>query len=565
MPDRRYITGIFLLCFVIFLISPCLAQHKPRLIVQITVDQLRGELPGKYIYQYKDGGFKYLLDSGIVYANAHYDHSNTETAVGHTALATGTYPSVNGMVSNDWYDARTGKNVYAVEDEHSPILLNSEGNERANNIPPDQDPTAGRSPKNIASSTFSDELAFYTAGKAKIFGISVKDRAAITLAGHAGKAFWFDDMTGDFVTSNYYYSKYPDWVVAWNKKRFPDNYKGKSWELMYNKSNYLYGDKDNQSFEVAIPGFGRTFPHPYGDGTNHDFYRLLTVSPAGDEILLDFAKTLIDNEDLGEDTIPDYLSISFSCTDYIDHIFSPSSLEAEDNILRLDRTLADLFKYIDQKIGLNNTLIVLSADHGASEAPELAKSFGIDAGRLVMNDFFDKINADLKSKFGAGRELISSCMPPYIYLNHNLIREKKINEDDLSQFLVSNLMKLDGIALAVTTKQVMNNTSPDEAMIKLIRNNYYYGRSGDIYIVPKPYWLISDDLAERKSVASSHGSPWDYDTFVPVIFAGYNLKGEHIYRKIYTTDIAPTLSAVVGSKYPSGTRGIVLKEVVGNW
>ncbi len=561
---RGRIIFLIVLLPVIFLALQSEAQDRPKLILQITVDQLRGELPGKYLDQYKEGGFKYLLDSGIVYANAHYAHSNTETAVGHTALATGTYPSVNGMVSNDWYDQETGKIVYAVEDDHSPILPEPEGSRRSNSDISSYNREGGRSPANIASSTFSDELAFYSAGKAKIFGISIKDRAAITLAGHAGKAFWFDDETGDFVTSRYYYSKYPDWVIAWNRKRIPDSYAGKRWELMYDKNTYLYGDKDDQSFEVALPGFGKTFPHPYGDGTNHSFYRLLTVSPAGDEILLDFARTLIEQENLGQDSITDYLSISFSCTDYIDHIFSPSSLEAEDNLLRLDRTLADLFKFVDQKIGLNNTLIVISADHGASEAPELAKSFGINAGRLIMNEFFNKINPELKSRFGAGRELISSCMPPYLYLNHQLIRDKKINEDDLTQFLVRSLMKFNGIALAVSTKQMMNNNVADRDLLELIRNNYYYGRSGDIYIVPQPYWLISNDLAGSMAVASSHGSPWDYDTFVPVIFAGFGLKGEHIYRKIYTVDIAPTLSAVVGSKFPSGTRGVVLKEITGN-
>jgi predicted AlkP superfamily pyrophosphatase or phosphodiesterase len=538
-------------------------QHKPKLILQITVDQLRGDLPAKYKDRYTEGGLKYLLNNGIVFADAHYAHANTETAVGHAALATGAYPSVNGIISNDWFNEKTGEIIYSVEDGHSALLpFTGDHAISASDSLLEINPHQGRSPANIIGTTFGDELNFYTSGQSRIFGISVKDRGAITLAGHSGKAFWFDSKTGNFITSRYYYQEYPQWVKTWNLKKLADSYEGKSWELLNPKDTYLYGNRDDQSFEVTLSGYGRTFPHKYGNKDDRNFYRFLTDSPAGDEILLDFAESMISNEDLGKDDVTDYLSVSFSCTDYIDHIFGPSSLEAEDNLLRLDRVLSQLFKFIDQKVGLGNTLIVLSADHGASEAPELAKSYGIDAGRMVMSNFFNGINDELKQKFGAGKELVSSCIPPYIYLDHAMISDRKINQKDLTGFLINRLEKTEGIEKALSMQDFEKNSQAETPFTSLVRNNYYPGRSGDIYIVSKPYWLIFPDNISTLSVASSHGSPWDYDTFVPVIFAGFNLKPEKVYRKIYTVDIAPTLSAVIGCKYPSGNCGDVLEEVV---
>lgn len=563
IPPPKFFIVFAGITLVTALTLQAFAQQKPKLILHITVDQLRGDLPAKYLDRYGEGGFRYLMNNGIVFRDAHYAHSSTETAVGHTALATGAYPSVNGIIANDWFDEKKGEYVYSVEDDNSPVLpFRESGSVSPSDSVINVNPRLGRSPVNINGTTFGDELNFYTAGESRIFGISVKDRGAITMAGHSGKAFWFDTKTGNFVTSRYYYEEYPLWIRNWNLKKMADSYDGKNWDLLYDRDTYLYGDKDNQSFEMTLSGFGRTFPHNYGNKDSKNFYRFLVDSPAGDEILLDFAKTLLNNEHLGQDSITDYLSVSFSCTDYIDHIFGPSSLEAEDNLLRLDRDLSDLFKFIDQKVGINNTLIILSADHGASEAPELAKTFGIDAGRVAMSNFFKGIDDELKQNFGVGKEIIRTCNPPFVYLNPEMIRQRKINEDDLTHFICKRLDDTEGIEMAVSINDLRKNLIADSPLIRLIRNNCYHERSGDIYLVPKPYWLIFPNNISTLTVAASHGSPWNYDTFVPVIFAGYNLKPQKIYRKIYTTDIAPTLSAIEGCKYPSGNCGRVLNEVL---
>jgi hypothetical protein len=281
----------------------------------------------------------------------------------------------------------------------------------------------GRSPATILASTFSDELAVHTNGRAKIFAVSVKDRGAVSLAGHAGKAFWFSKAGGEFVTSSYYYDQYPDWVQAWNAQKPALAYAGKSWELMQDPSRYRFGDSDDREYETDFPGFGRTFPHPYGAADDKYFTTRLTLSPAGDELTLAFAKALIDNEQLGQDAVPDYLAVSFSATDYVGHLFGASSLESEDNLARLDRTLAALFRHVDEKVGLENTLIVLSADHGQPEIPGHLRELGIEHARHFDTDALDKTPAiaALKERFGIAEGLIEAFFQPYVYLNRDLI------------------------------------------------------------------------------------------------------------------------------------------------
>ena len=350
----------------------------PKLILQITVDQLRGDLPTRYIDRMGDGGFRYLLDNGVVFKDAHHAHANTETIVGHVTLATGAQPSEHGMVANVWFDREKNRLVYNIEDEHHPLLSKGADINKETEVDPTQKiaEVSGRSPSNILVSTFSDELALHTAGKAKIFGVSVKDRAAVALAGHAGKAFWFSKESGEFVTSKYYYDQYPKWVNSWNANKPVDQYDGAAWELLNRQESYVHGEQDDLPWESAFGNYGRTFPHSFGERQGKYFTTLLTLSPAGDRLTLDFAKELMNNESIGEDEVTDFLAISFSSTDYVGHFFGPFSLEAEDNLLRLDKTLEELFEFVDNKIGLKNTLIVLSADHGGAEAPGYLQQYG---------------------------------------------------------------------------------------------------------------------------------------------------------------------------------------------
>jgi len=539
------------------------AEPAPRLILQITVDQLRGDLPGRYLKHMGEGGFRYLMEHGVWFADAHHAHANTETIVGHTTLATGADPAVHGMIGNVWLDRMTGTLTYNIEDSKYHILTAGADVNKATEIDPTQKlaSTDGRSPAAILCSTFSDELAISTAGRAKIFGVSVKDRGAVSMAGHAGKAFWFSKATGEFVTSSYYYDRYPAWVNAFNQQKLPQAYSDKSWELMHDKSTYLFGDADDQPWETAMPGYGRVFPHPYGPATGKYFTTFLTLSPVGDELTLAFAKTLIDAEQIGQDEVTDYLSVSFSSTDYIGHLFSPSSLEAEDNLLRLDRTLADLFAFVDKRVGLKNVLIVLSADHGGPEAPGYLNSLGIPA-KYVNPDEWDKAPgiAALKKKFGLGKELIEAYRQPYVYLNRELIQKKGLDQAVVEKAVAEELVKLDGVDLAVSSTALQEGRVPNTPVMQSVLRNFNSRRSGDIFVVFQPHCFIND--FDGLIVACTHGSPWRYDTFVPVVFAGDNLTGQRVYRPIETVDIAPTLAAVVGAKPPSGSRSGPLPEVM---
>lgn len=535
----------------------------PALILQITVDQLRGDLPGRFVKNMGEGGFRYLMGHGVWYTNAHHGHANTETIVGHATLATGADPAVHGMIGNMWFDRQTGKLTYNIEDADYHILTPGADVDKSTEIDPTQRAasTDGRSPAAMMVSTFSDELAIATAGRAKIYGVSVKDRGAVSMAGHAGKAFWFSKQSGDFVSSSYYYDRYPEWVNRWNKKKLPQAYAETSWELLKDRSTYLFGDADDKPWETDFPGFGRIFPHPYGAGDGKYFTTLLTLSPAGDDLALEFTKTLIDAEAIGQDEVPDYLSVSFSSTDYIGHIFGCSSLEMEDNLLRLDRTLAELFAFVDKKVGLKNTLIVLSADHGGPEAPGYLNALGIDS-KYVTPETWDKEPgiAALKQAFGIGEELVQTYSHPYVYLNQEVIHSNDLDQAEVEKAVAEELMKLEGVALALSSSALRQGNLPDTPLIRSVLRNYNPVRSGDIFVVHQPHCFIND--FDGLTVTCTHGSPWRYDTFVPIIFAGQNLKAARLSRAVETVAIAPTLSAVLGVKPPSGTHSAPLAEIV---
>jgi len=540
------------------------ADNPPKLILQITVDGLRGDIPARYLDRFGKGGFKYLFDKGIVYTNAQYQHSNLETVVGHSVLATGAFPAAHGMVANVWMDRETGLLGYAVEDGNYTMVGAAGGVDKDTELDPTQAAakSEGRSPQAILCSTFSDELAVATAGQAKIFGVSVKDRGAITLAGHAGKAFWFSKKTGGFVSSTYYYDQYPDWVNQWNEQSPADAYAGKSWELLNDLDSYVYKDTDDRPYETALPGYGRVFPHPFGEKDNKLFYTFLTLSPMADDLTLDFAKTLIINEKIGKDDVTDYLSVSFSTTDYMNHVFGMASLEQEDNILRMDRTLADLFEFVDENVGLKNTLIVLSADHGAPEAPEYMAELGMAVDRLVPSKFdVEPGIAALKKRFGIGKELIKMYDHPYIYLDHQLIREKGLDLGEVERAVAEEMMKFDGIALAISGTDIKNGRLPESPVIQQIRRNFHPKRSGDIYVLQEPYWFLYTD--ESLPLCSMHGSPWRYDTYVPIMVAGKNIKSARVSRLVHPVDIVSTLAVCAGTNLPSGAVGNPLAEVMG--
>lgn len=528
-----------------------------KLVLQITVDGLRGDLLDRYGDRFTAGGFRSLLERGVVFTNAHYSHANTETIVGHTTLATGAHPSEHGMVGNVIYDARNSRLAYSMEDADSPMLPTREVDKAGAQVDPAQKRSGsqGRSPVNILVSTISNELSVFYAGKPKVFGVSGKDRSAIAMAGHVGKAFWYSTNTGDFQTSAYYYNAYPDWVRKWNEKRQAEKLSGQAWKLRNERPEYIFGFMDNRPFEADLGGYGRTFPHPFGKADDPLFFTRVLVSPEGDRLTADFAKALITAEGLGTDDVPDYLSVSFSGVDAVNHFFGPSSLENEEVVLELDRTLADFLAFVDKTVGLDNTLIVLSADHGMPEAPEVLAEKGMNVGRLDPEKVVEVAKDVAKQEFGL-EGAVRAFFRPYLYLDSKAISAKGLDQEKVEQVLAAALQRVSGIGKAVSMRALPKLSGTP--VLDMIRKNHHPLRSGDIYVAQAPYWF----LQEGGALAVMHGSPWRYDTHVPIIFAGAGITGQTVHRHVRPVDVAPTIAKLLGIKEPSSASGTVLVEVL---
>ena len=531
-------------------ILPVSAGDSPKLVLQITVDQLRGDMPLRFKDRFGPDGFRYLMDKGVHYINAHYGHSTTFTAVGHATLYTGGYAAQHGLAGNDWYNRATGTRVYCVEDDKH-VYIGKEVKAHS-----------GTSPRNLTSSTIGDELVMATGGKSRSFAVSIKDRGAILPGGHLGKAFWYSSGSGKFVTSTYYYSEYPEWVTAWNKKDVAGKYKEFTWTLKEPKSNYVFANQDDRASEKGYKHLKTTFPHPLGNAKNDsDFYKALRFTPMGDEVTLDFVKELVNQEKVGQGDATDFLSISFSATDYLGHAYGPNSLEAEDNLLRLDATLAVLFKFINDKIGLDKTLLILSSDHGIDAIPEYKKELHFDAGRHYPEKFVDTVNQALKQRFNTERNLVVAFWNPSLYLDQDLVNELGVDIEKVERALADEILKVPGIALAMTRTDLLSGKITDTPITKKVQLAFHPSRSGNVLIVQDQFWYLYPNADQFSAM---HGSPYSYDTFVPVMFAGPGIKNQEVSRLIGPEDVAPTIAAYIGITPPSGSVGKPLDEALPN-
>ncbi|HHT0592239.1 TPA: alkaline phosphatase family protein [Legionella anisa] len=530
--------------YFIFLFLSCLNTYaqinQPKLVVQLVIDQLRGDLIQQHQQQFGNGGFNYLLSHAIDYHNTHHLHANTTTCAGHATVATGSFPALHGVVNNEWYDRKSRQLVYCMEDLKTKIL----------NTPHTRIITPGRSPKNLYTSTLSDEVILSQKGRA--FGVSLKDRSAITLGGHAGKAFWFDTTNGGFITSSYYYAQYPQWVKNWNENYHPQNY---DWIL--GRAKVEYQNANSPVFHHEDELFGQTFPHHVTQAPSPEFFKSLSRTPKADQLTADFAEHLLTEERLGQSPgKTDYLGISFSGVDAIGHQFGPNSLESEDNLLELDKTLAHLFTVIDKQVGLKNTLIVLTADHGVNDGPTYLKAHHMN--EIMPIDILQMehyIRSVLKKQYALPEQALMSITPPYIYLNHQVINQHKLKLNEVKDYLAHALTRQPGIFKAYALP--ITDIEKDWLSAK-VNKMYYPDRSGDIYLIQPPNQSYGTKSKDRVA----HGSPWQYDSYVPLLFVHPEFKAQRIFRPTYTPDIAPTLSAVLMIKNPSAAVGQPLQEVV---
>jgi predicted AlkP superfamily pyrophosphatase or phosphodiesterase len=518
---------------------------RPKLVVVLMADQFSYDFLARYQDKLGGGGFKFLLEHGANFTNCRYQQANTQTAPGHAVVAAGAYPWSTGIIGDSWWDRRKGKLVEAVSDETQQLVGGNgpAGSTRAMN-----------------GTTIGDEFKLASNGRSKVFTVSLKDRAALFLAGRlANEAFWFDTKTGNFVSSSQYGHELPFWSKTFNDQHFADRYFGKPWQRLLPENQYTSSTRDDYPWEHPIAGDGRQFPHVITGGVGSPgeaYYNAFEMTPWANQLVADFAREAVEHENLGDHTDPDFLGVSFSAGDYLGHSFGPYSQEVEDLVLRLDQTLASFFQYLDQKVGLDKCLIVFTADHGAMPIPEWLKEKGMDAGRIDPKSFKNLLNVALSSRLGQD-EWIEAFEPPNLYLNLDAVDKQKYRQPDVEALAAKLARSVPGVGEVYTAVQFFLNQLPSGPNTDFVRKNYYGARSGELYVVTKPGYIFMAD-----SAGTNHGSPYAYDSQVPLILYGAGVTGGRYGADCSPADIAPTIAALTGIQVPSLCEGRVLSEAV---
>jgi predicted AlkP superfamily pyrophosphatase or phosphodiesterase len=515
--------------------------NRPRLVVGIVIDQMRWDYLYRYYNLYGNGGFKRLMQDGYNYENTIIPYTPTVTAVGHTCIYTGSVPAIHGIVNNDWIDRETGKKMYCTQDKSvtSVGTFSLQGQ---------------MSPKNLLVTTIGDELRLATNFKSRVYGVALKDRGGILPAGHsANAAYWFDDSTGNWITSSYYMNALPQWVNKYNAGHKPDSLLKKDWNMLYPLSGYDQSTGDDKIYEKTLDHEKtRTFPHVFTTVPAGNYFRL-RQSPFGNTFSFDFASQLIENEKLGSNGQTDMLCVSISSTDYIGHKFGPNSLEMEDVFLRLDKDIEKFLNYLDKTIGKNEYLLFLSADHGAAQVPDFMKENKMPGGHLEKYELLKELNSVCEKKYHAAN-IVRGIYEYQVYFENRKIDSLNLDIDDVKRTIVNYLKwkpeVMDAFDYAAYDKLVM----PSELKEKFAKG-YFYKRSGDIQFILKPQY--TDVL----STGTEHGAWYNYDSHIPLIWFGWKIKAGKTNREVYMTDIAPTIAAKLQIQMPNGSIGKVLEEV----
>jgi len=518
--------------------------ERPKLVVGLVVDQMRWDYLYRFYSKFGNEGFKRLLNKGYSLNNVHINYVPTVTALGHTSIYTGSVPAIHGIAGNDWTDKETGKNVYCTTDESvQPV---GTANVKA----------GSHSPKNLWSTTVTDELRLATNFQGKVIGVSLKDRASILPAGHTPNgAFWFDDSSGDFITSSYYMNDLPQWVKSFNSQNLPDKLVANGWNTLLPINQYTESSPDNSSWEGLL-GNAKTPTFPYSNlaadyQSKKDNIR---YTPFGNTLTLKLAEASVEGENLGQDPITDILAINLASTDYAGHKFGPNSIEVEDVYLRLDQDLAQFFSYLDAKVGKGQYTVFLSADHGGAHSVGFLKEHKMATG--FFGEGMEKnLNQKLKDKFGVDK-LINGVDNYQVYFDRQLMKDHHLELENLKEFTILELEKDPTVLYAVSTTKVQESTIP-EPIKQRIMNGINRQRSGDIQ-------LISHDsmLPTYAKTGTTH-SVWNsYDAHIPLIFMGWGIQHGESDMPYNMTDIAPTVSALLKIQFPSGNIGNPITEVL---
>ncbi|MFD1256797.1 alkaline phosphatase PafA [Mucilaginibacter terrae] len=516
---------------------------RPKLIVGIVVDQMRWDYLYRYNDRYQTGGFKRMLSEGFSCENTHIDYLPTETGPGHSCIYTGSVPSIHGIAANNFYIQSTGYNMYCVED----TTVQSVGTTSRAGL---------MSPRNLQASTITDELKLATNFRSKVIGIALKDRGSILPAGHTPDgAYWFDDVSGNWITSTYYTKSLPAWVQKFNALKLPGTYLAKPWTTLYPLESYKQSTADNSPYEGLFRGEkAPIFPHDMA-AIKGDGFVSLRVTPSGNTLTLDFAKAAVDAEQLGKGTQTDFLAVSLSSTDYVGHQFGPNSIEAEDVYLRLDQDLASFFTYLDAKVGKGNYTVFLSADHGAAHNPAFLKDHNIPAGLFDSGAATTALNTMLQDQYKVKRAILS--IDNYeLNFNNIALANASADIEKIKQDCINYLRKQEGVLYAVDMQKAQEASVPADIRERII-NSYNTERSGAIQLIMKPGYY-----AGRGKTGTSHGVNSPYDTHIPLLFMGWGIKHGSLNRDTHMTDISATLAALLHIQMPSGCIGKVIPEMM---
>ena len=519
--------NLFFLVLIVFGCLNPIDDKNPKLIIAVVVDQMRYDFLENLNHNFSETGFKKLIKDGYNFKNNHFNYVPTVTGPGHASIATGSTPSVNGIVGNDWFNRSEKREVYCTTDSS---YYNLGGNAYYGN----------KSPKNMKVKSFADLIKTNNNNNSKTISISLKDRGAIFMGGpSADAAYWFYGYDkGEMISSSYYFDKLPNWVSDFNKK-IKDEYL-KDWNLLLDPADYIGFESDNNNYEKYFKGKPNTsFPYKTSELTGqNNGYNMIKETPYGNSLLTDLAIEAILNENLGVDEYTDVITIGYSSTDYIGHNFGILSLETQDTYYRLDLEIKKLLIFLEDKIGIDNYTLFLTADHGALEVPAKLRDEGVDADALSKSSFKRDVIQKLNQSF-KNENLVLSAMNNQIYLNIDEITSQGLNLIDVQNKTISILKEFDFVKEAYTSDFFLSENK-FSGYEELIRNGFDIERSGDIVFVLKPNTIFYEDRG------TTHGSGYDYDTHVPLIFYGSKVSSGESNEKTFITDIAPTILDLLG-------------------
>ena len=585
---------LFSLAFLLFTVAAPLAQQpraarggvtradvapakdpRPRLVLLIVVDQFRYDYLTRFGDLFGSRGIGRLMRDGASWTETNFDHVPTFTAPGHAVFMTGAGPSQTGIIANEWYERDTGEKVKSVTDDSTNKLGGKPGEK-------------GYSPRRLLCSTVGDELRLADGDRSKVIGISTKDRSAILPAGRrANAAYWFGTDNGNMVSSTYYFDREPDWVERFNGRHLADQLFGARWDRLLPEAEYLKrAGKDDVPWENLDKSSKDTnyFPHVVTGGADKPskfFYKALDYTPFANDLLVSFAEEAITNEKLGADADTDVLTVSFSANDYVGHRFGPYSHEVMDMSVRVDRQIGTLLDFVDARVGLRNTVVIFSADHGASPVPEQAALMNLPGHRYQKADLRKIVEDGLRARYARQDRPATDYIQTFdnkgvaeqglinanFYLNRAALKRDGIDLDECERVVGELSMRMPGVARYFTRAQLENNLiSAADPIARRVLRGFYPQRSGDVIVVFEPYNILfdlPDDPTDPLSTAT-HGSPYSYDTHVPLIIMGRDFAGGRYFQAATPADIAPTLAGLLGVQAPSCSGGRVLSEALVN-